>query len=163
MEGGPARLEPIEIGAGLVQDGKIFQGKNHPEMGHILVEKHAQDSYKGCCPSHGACLEGLASGTAIEMRYGKKGNLLEDDQRVWELEAYYLAQAILNYYLILFPERIILGGGVMKRRNLFEMIRKEFLKLLNDYIAVDDVKSLIVAPELNDEQSVKGAISLCLN
>ncbi|MGX4668472.1 ROK family protein [Cerasibacillus sp. JNUCC 74] len=150
------------IGAGFVLRGDVFQGKNHPEMGHILLRKHQDDPFTGSCPSHGSCLEGLASGTAMEKRYGKKANLLVDKEQVWEIEAYYLAQAIVNYYLILSPEKIIIGGGVMKQVKLYSMIRKYFLELLNGYLEVKQVDDLIVAPTLNDEQGVKGAIALTL-
>ncbi|MBU5266824.1 ROK family protein [Virgibacillus proomii] len=150
------------IGAGFVLRGEVFQGKNHPEMGHILLRKHQDDSFTGSCPSHGSCLEGLASGTAIEKRYGIKANLLVDKEQVWEIEAYYLAQAMMNYYLILSPEKIIIGGGVMKQVKLYSMIRKYFLDLLNGYLEVKQVDDLIVAPMLNDEQGVKGAIALTL-
>ena len=149
------------IGAGLVQNGKVFQGKNHPEMGHILLQKHEDDPFSGSCPNHGACLEGLASGTAIEKRYGKKAFELANDEKVWEIEAYYLAQACMNYFVMLQPEKIILGGGVMKQEKLYDMIREEFMKLLNGYLEVPDVKQLIVEPELNDDQGVIGAIALC--
>ncbi|MFU0790108.1 ROK family protein [Virgibacillus proomii] len=150
------------IGAGFVLRGDVFQGKNHPEMGHILLRKHQDDPFTGSCPSHGSCLEGLASGTAMEKRYGMKANLLVDKEQVWEIEAYYLAQAIMNYYLILSPEKIIIGGGVMKQVKLYSMIRKYFLELLNGYLEVKQVDDLIVAPTLNDEQGVKGAIALTL-
>lgn len=150
------------IGAGFVLRGDVFQGKNHPEMGHILLRKHQDDPFTGSCPSHGSCLEGLASGTAMEKRYGMKANLLVDKEQVWEIEAYYLAQAIMNYYLILSPEKIIIGGGVMKQVKLYSMIRKYFLELLNGYLEVKQVDDLIVAPTLNDEQGVKGAIALML-
>ncbi|RDW20723.1 ROK family protein [Oceanobacillus chungangensis] len=151
------------IGAGLVQNGKLFQGKNHSEMGHIFVQKHVDDSFAGSCPSHGACIEGLVSGPAIEQRYGKKGIELIDNKAVWELAAYYLAQAIVNYYVILSPEKIILGGGVMKQEKLYPMIREEFTKQMNGYLKIDNVDDLIVAPELDDEQGVKGAILLAVN
>jgi len=150
------------IGAGLVQRGKIFQGKNHSEMGHILVPKHKDDLFEGSCPSHGACLEGLASGPAIEMRYGKKGAELSNDEKVWDIEAFYLAQACMNYFVILQPEKIILGGGVMKQEKLYGFIRKQFMELLNGYLDVPNINNLIVAPELNDEQGVKGAFALCM-
>lgn len=149
------------IGAGLVQSGQVFQGKNHSEMGHILVQKHEDDPFEGSCPSHGACIEGLASGTAIEKRYGKKGMKLANNDKVWEIEAYYLAQACMNYYVILQPEKIILGGGVMKQEKLYEMTREKFMKFLNGYLEVPNVRQLIVAPELNDDQGVIGAMLLC--
>jgi len=148
------------IGAGFVQDGNVFQGKNHPEMGHIYIPKHDSDSFKGSCPYHGACLEGLASGTAIEKRYGKKGTLLESNEEVWELEAYYLAQAIVNYVMILSPERIIVGGGVMKQEKLYPMIRQKFEELLDGYVATEDLDRFIVAPGLGDDAGIRGALAL---
>ncbi|WP_077302126.1 ROK family protein [Virgibacillus pantothenticus] len=150
------------IGAGFVLRGEVFQGRTHPEMGHILMKQHPNDSFAGSCPSHGSCLEGLASGTAMEKRYGMKADLLAEHNYIWEIEAYYLAQALMNYYVILSPEKMILGGGVMKQVKLYTMIRKQFMKLLNDYMEVEHVDELIVAPELEDEQGVKGAIALAV-
>src|SRR5690606_31538952 len=85
------------IGGGLVINGKIIDGIGHPEMGHILVRLHPEDSFQGVCPYHGNCLEGLASGKSIETRYKKKGYELEHEDKVWEIEAYYLAEALMNY------------------------------------------------------------------
>ncbi|MBP1969227.1 fructokinase [Virgibacillus natechei] len=148
------------IGAGFVQDGKTYIGKNHPEMGHIFVQQREDDTFAGSCPYHGACLEGLASGTAIEKRYGQKGVSLSDKEEVWELEAYYLAQAIVNYTMILSPEMIILGGGVMKQENLYPLIREKVLELVNGYVEIGSRSEFIVAPGLADEQGVKGALAL---
>lgn len=151
------------IGAGFVQEGKTYQGKNHPEMGHILIKQHQDDLFEGSCPYHGTCLEGLASGPAIEKRYGTKGVFLADAQEVWNLEAYYLAQAVLNYTVILSPERIIIGGGVMKQKALYPLIREKVLDLLNGYVKVENINKFIVAPALEDEQGVKGAVALALS
>ncbi|GGB48739.1 ROK family protein [Virgibacillus dakarensis] len=148
------------IGAGYVQDGNTYVGKSHPEMGHVLIQQHENDAFPGGCPYHGNCLEGLASGPAIEKRYGKKGHQLAADSHVWELEAYYLAQAIMNYFLILAPERIILGGGVMKQQQLYPLIRRKFLEMMNGYLTIENADTFIVAPELNDEQGVRGAMAL---
>ena len=148
------------IGAGLVREGEIFQGKSHSEMGHVFVQQHPDDPYQGNCPSHRNCLEGLAAGPAIEKRYGKKGVTLSENDKVWEIEAFYLAQAIMNYTLILSPERIIIGGGVMKQEKLYDLIRKKFMKLMNGYLTIENVDQFIVAPALKDEQGIKGAIAL---
>lgn len=148
------------IGAGFVHNGKTYIGKSHPEMGHILLRQHEDDDFAGVCPYHGNCLEGLASGPAIEKRYGKKGVELADVKNVWEIEADYLAQAIMNYTLVLSPERVILGGGVMKQQQLYPLIRKKFSELLNDYVSVRDLDAYITAPDLADEQGVKGAMEL---
>lgn len=148
------------IGAGFVQNGKVSKGLFNTEMGHIYVPRHSQDFFDGSCHYHGDCLEGLASGTAIHTRYGKKGDELEEMQAVWELEAYYLAQAIVNYILILAPKKIILGGGVMKQADLYTLIREEVAKLLNQYVNIDDFEQYIVPPELNDNQGVMGSMFL---
>ncbi|CDQ38828.1 MULTISPECIES: ROK family protein [Virgibacillus] len=148
------------IGAGFVKDGVTYQGKSHPEMGHIMIQKHTDDYFAGICPSHGACLEGLASGPAIEKRYGKKAELLASHKEVWELEAFYLAQAIINYTLVLSPERVIIGGGVMKQHELYQRIRNYFSQLMNNYVELGNLEDFITAPTLSDEQGIKGAIAL---
>lgn len=148
------------IGAGFVQKGKLSKGLFNTEMGHIYVPRHPEDSFEGSCNYHGNCLEGMASGTALHTRYGKKGNELEEMKAVWELEAYYLAQAIVNYSLILAPEKIILGGGVMKQTILYTLIREKVEKLLHQYVNIADFDDYIVPPELNDNQGVMGSLFL---
>jgi fructokinase len=110
------------IGAGAVVNGQLLQGFSHPEMGHILIRRHPNDSYAGKCPYHRDCFEGLASGPAIEERWGKKGSELANQREVWELEAFYIAQALMQYILILSPQKIILGGGVMNQKQFFPSI-----------------------------------------
>ena len=89
------------IGAGVIVDGKMLHGMQHPEGGHILVAPHPNDTYKGKCPYHGRCLEGMASGPAIEERWGKKAYELSDKKEVWELEAYYVAQGLVDMIMLL--------------------------------------------------------------
>ena len=151
------------IGVGVYQNGSLAHGMLHPEAGHILLAKHPEDSYKGKCPYHGTCLEGLASGPAIEERWGQKAINLVNEMKVWQLEAYYLAQAIVNYILILSPKRIILGGGVMHQTQLFPLIRKQVKELLGGYIQtkeLDDLDTYIVPAGLNDNQGIMGCLEL---
>lgn len=152
------------IGAGAVINGKLLEDISHPEMGHILVRRHPQDDFAGVCPYHGDCLEGLASGPAIEKRWGKKGVELTDKKEVWELEAYYLAQAIMHYALILVPGRIIIGGGVAKQKSLFPLIREQVKTLNNHYLAIheldEDIEHYIVPPGLGDRAGLVGALVL---
>lgn len=111
------------IGAGAVVGGQMVHGLSHPEMGHILVRRHPEDTFEGYCPYHGDCLEGLAAGPGIGKRWGQPAGELPVDHPAWDMEAHYLAHALMNYVLILSPEKIVMGGGVMKQSHLFPLIR----------------------------------------
>ncbi|MFF2449589.1 ROK family protein [Neobacillus sp. NPDC058068] len=148
------------IGAGAVVQGKLLQGLSHPEMGHILVRRHPNDEYQGKCPYHGDCLEGLAAGPAIEERWGRKGFDLVDQKEVWELEGYYIAQALMQYILILSPKRIILGGGVMNQKQVFTSVYHYLQELLNDYVSLPDLTEYIVSPGLGDDAGITGSLLL---
>ena len=154
------------IGGGVMSGGKLLHGMLHPELGHMLLKPHPSDPYDGCCPFHKHCLEGLASGPAIEGRYGSRAELLAGRREVWELEAYYLGQAISNLILTLSPKRIILGGGVMHQTQLFPLIRGEVTKQLNGYLRCEALKHMedyIVPAGLNDDQGILGCIRLALD
>lgn len=155
------------IGGGAIVSGNLVHGMLHPEMGHILVKRHPEDAYNGKCPFHGDCFEGMAAGPAIEDRWGVKAYELPIDHKAWEIEAYYIAQALVNYILILSPEKIILGGGVMKQQQLFPLIRKNVKELLNNYVQtkdiLDNIDKYIVYPNLGDNAGLLGAVALTLN
>lgn len=152
------------IGGGVLSEGMLVHGLLHPEMGHIPVKHHTQDLFAGSCPYHGDCLEGMASGPAIEKRWGRSGDELTHEDIVWEIEAYYLAQAVVHAILFLSPKRVILGGGVMKQEQLFPLIRQQVLQMLNRYIQSDsilqNIDSYIVAPGLGDNAGLCGALAL---
>ena len=142
-----------------------MHGLLHPEMGHMLLTVREDDSYKGKCPYHGTCFEGLAAGPAIEARWGVKGNELPVDHPAWDLEAWYIAQALAIYVLTLSPKKIILGGGVMHQLQLFPMIHKYLQERLNGYIQKDEIttdaiKDYVVSPGLGDNAGVCGALAL---
>ena len=148
------------IGGGAMINGQFLEGYGHPEMGHILIRMHPNDQFKGICPYHKNCLEGVASGPAIEDRWGKKAYELVDNEEVWKIEAFYLAQALMTYTLTINPERIVLGGGVMKQRQLFHYIRKELEKLMNNYVTMPDFDEYIVSPGLGDNSGIIGCLLL---
>lgn len=154
------------VGAGVITNGKLLHGMLHPEGGHLLLARHPKDAFEGTCPYHKTCLEGLAAGPAIEARWGKKGFELADRREVWELEAYYIAQALVNYIMILSPQRIVLGGGVMHQEHLLPLIREEVKRQLAGYIdtaELDHMEQYIVLPSLNDNQGIMGALKLGLD
>ncbi|WP_058305995.1 ROK family protein [Gracilibacillus massiliensis] len=148
------------IGGGAIINDGILEGFGHPEMGHILIRKHPEDNFDGNCPFHSNCLEGLASGPAIEKRIQNKANSLKEDDPYWNIESYYLAQALVNYTFILRPEVIILGGGVMDQKHLFPKIRKEYKNLMKDYVNTLDLDEFIIEPGLNGDQGLMGCLLL---
>ena len=155
------------VGVGVYVNGGLLHGLVHPEGGHILLIRHPKDTYEGKCPFHKSCVEGLAAGPSIEARWGKKAAELADRDEVWEMEAYYIAQAITDYILSYSPQKIILWGGVMHQEKLFGMVRKEVLNLLNGYVAhemiTEHIDQYIVPPALGEDPGIMGAIKLGLD
>ena len=151
------------IGAGIYIEGKLLHGMLHPEAGHVLITRKETDIYEGKCPYHKNCLEGLASGPAIEGRYGKKATDLAEEEDVWDLEADYIAQALTGYILTLSPEIIILGGGVMHQMQLFPLIREKVTEYLGGYVNTEelsDMEHYIVSASLHDNQGIMGCLEL---
>lgn len=154
------------IGVGIYSESKLVHGLVHPEGGHIRTRRHADDSFAGICPYHGDCLEGMAAGPAIEQRFGINASELHVDHKAWELEAYYIAEALTTAILMLSPKKIILGGGVMHQKQLFPLIRAKVQQSLNGYVSSDsllaDMDNYIVPPGLGDNAGLCGALALGL-
>jgi fructokinase len=153
------------IGGGGMVNGELMHGLVHPEMGHVRIPHDRQeDPFEGCCPYHQDCLEGLACGRAIELRWGISGEDLPVDHHGWELEAHYLALGLHNFICTLSPQRIIVGGGLLKHPSLLTMIRNNLTELLNGYIdspqILENIGSYVVAPALGDLSGVLGAMAL---
>lgn len=146
------------VGGGAITGGRIVHGLTHPEMGHIRIpHDRERDPFPGVCPYHGDCLEGLASGPAIQARWGAPGESLPSDHPAWPLEALYLALGIAAYICTLSPERILVGGGVMRQTGLFALIRTEVDRTLSGYIAR---LPEITPPGLGERSGILGALAL---
>ncbi len=151
------------IGCGAVVDNVLVSGMLHPEMGHILVRRREDDDFEGTCIYHKDCFEGLACGKAIDKRWNKPAYELSKEHKAWDLEAYYLAQGIVNFILILSPQKIVLGGGVSKQMQLYPMIHKYVLEMLNGYVKtkeIEDIENYIVYADLGDDAGIKGTLIL---
>lgn len=156
------------IGGGYIVDGKPLRGLTSLEMGHIRIPHDFElDPFQGACPYHGDCFEGLAAGPAVEKRLGQRGETIPDDHPFWEVEAGYIAYALVNYILTLAPQRIIIGGGVMQRSNMFPTVRRKVQELLNNYIPHDmitkQIDEYIVPPALGGRAGMLGAIALIMD
>jgi fructokinase len=156
------------IGGGALVNGRLLDGLTHPEMGHIaLPHDLAKDPFPGTCPFHGDCFEGLASGPALEKRWGARAETLDPDHPAWDLEAHYIALALASYVYILSPQRIILGGGVPQQPHLMPLIRQKVQKLINGYVQsphiLNKIGGYIVPPGLGSRAGVLGAIAMAEN
>lgn len=154
------------IGLGAVANGRLLHGLLHPEFGHIRIpHDRTRDAFAGSCPFHGDCLEGLASGEAMRRRWGQRAEDL-DDPMAWELEAEYLAHAVMNLTYALSPERIIIGGGVAKHAGLLARVRARAFDLAAGYPATPALThrpamdAYVVSPSLGDHSGITGAIEL---
>jgi fructokinase len=153
------------IGGGGMAGGNLLHGLLHPEFGHIRIPHDtAADPFPGVCPYHGDCWEGLASGRAIEARWGRPPEELLDDDEVWELEARYVALGLVCVICVLSPQRIVIGGGVGTVGGLLPRVRPQVVALLNGYlntVAVGDgIADYITPPALGPRSGVLGAIAL---
>lgn len=151
------------IGGGAVVNGRPLHGLVHPEMGHIKVPHDtAEDAVSGICRYHGDCLEGLASAPAIAARWRQPAEALPDDHPAWRLEAKYLAFGIAAIIAMLSPRRIVIGGGVMRRRLLLPMIRERVIEVLGGYVQsraiTKSIDHYIIPPALGEQVGVLGAI-----
>jgi fructokinase len=155
------------IGGGVIVNGKTITGLMHPEIGHVYPRRHALDvNFKGICPFHDDCMEGLASGTAIIARTGFPLDQLAISHSQWEIEADYLGQLCAQLVLTISPRRIIIGGGVMAQTRLLPMIREQTCHWLRGYIDRPEfmtaVNDYIVSPGLGPRAGVLGALALAM-
>ena len=155
------------IGGGFIIDGKPLRGLASLEMGHIRIPHNLElDPFRGICPYHGDCFEGLACGPAIQARFGQKGETIPDNDPFWDVEATYIANALVNYILTLTPEIIIIGGGVMQKDFMFPQVRNRVQELLNSYLVNDmllkNIDKYIVPPLLGNRSGVLGGIALAM-
>lgn len=155
------------IGGGYIINGAPLSGLSILEMGHIRVPHDLnRDPFAGACPYHRDCFEGLASGPAIEKRMGRRGETLSDEDPFWEVEAEYIAQALVNYIYTLSPRIIVIGGGVMQRSFLYPSIREKVRRIINNYMRFDILsehnEQYIVPPKLGKYSGVLGAIAMAM-
>jgi fructokinase len=153
------------IGGGIIARNRLLHGLLHPEVGHMLIpHDRERDPFAGVCPFHGDCFEGLASGSSLLERWGQRGEELTDRPEVWELEAEYVALGVVNVICTVSPERVILGGGVMKQPALLPLVRTRVQELLAGYVSApelsDGIGAYLVTPALGDRAGVLGALEL---
>ena len=152
------------IGVGILLDGKPFPGRHHSEAGHMRVLRAPEDNFEGICPFHKDCLEGLASGPAIQERWGQPAEQLSDDHRAWDFQAHYIAMLCNNLLYTLRPDCIVIGGGVFEKSHLIGKVRTQLQQTLAGY-GLDkselDMENFVRTPSCNQTPSAMlGALEL---
>jgi fructokinase len=154
------------VGAGAVIAGRVVHGLGHPEMGHLVVGHRADDPFAGACPFHADCLEGLAGGAAIAVRWGRPAERLDGDElgRAVELEAAYLAAGLRNIVYTISPQRIVVGGSVAALPGLFPLIRSRLAEELAGYPTLPEHTSedFVVPAALGPLAGPAGALVLAI-
>lgn len=150
------------VGGGAVIDGRPVHGLVHPEMGHVSVERLPGDDFPGICPFHGDCLEGLASGPAVEARWGKRAEELGGTMtEAVRIEAETIAAGLRQFVYVLAPGRIVIGGGVAKLPGLHDAVGAALVDRLAGYGVYEEHRDgFVVPPGLGDDAGIAGAIAL---
>jgi len=153
------------IGGGAVFNGRPLHGLRHPEMGHLLPPRHPLDTaFAGCCPYHGACTEGLASGPAIIARWGRPLSELDANHPAHEIISWYLGHLAASLLAMLSPTSIVFGGGVMGTPRLLDRIRRHADRIAAGYLArPGSLDTIIRSPALETDAGLRGALLLARN
>ena len=133
------------IGGGIILDGQLYRGADraHPEVGHHVIDASGPQ----CTCGFRGCWEALATGPAMAAWFNAKAK--EDGRNdaaftakgIFELaeqgdelareavarEALYLGLGLANLINLFMPDRIVMGGSIMKSMSL-EEIRKVIAK-----------------------------------
>ncbi len=150
------------IGAGIILDGKVYHGKSGQaaEGGHVTIDWRSTECCNCGVPG---CIEALASGSAIQRRYGEAPEAIADaaargDARaaavlgeVAEMIGAWLGGVVS----LLDPDIIVIGGGIAQiGEALFARLRAAVPKrTINRYAA----ETPIVPAALGANAGVLGA------
>lgn len=179
------------VGVGLVIHGQPVHGRMHPEGGHVPVQPLEGDTFTGYSwgtnsknPFRGKhTVESMTSSVALTERLEQLLQLREEDSsaqqqhldracladleddnhEVWEHAANALANLCVTLALVMSVEKIVLGGGVMKRNGLIEKIRRQTRFLLNGYLGDltdTDLAEWITSSSYGSDVGLMGAMVL---
>ncbi len=153
------------IGAGVAINGQTLHGRMHPEMGHIQVRRDPRDlTFAGVCPFHGDCLEGVASGPAIQRRWQSDLSALPEDHVAYSIIGGYLGQLAATIALVISAERIVFSGGVLENGLLLPHIRNATRDALAGYLPPHEpdgcVENSVCVSPLHGRAGLLGAMIL---
>jgi len=175
------------VNGGIIVGPRPFEGRpveteRNVELGHSYPRLHWQDrDFRGVCPVHRTCYEGLASNRRLRESWGGKTPRadftlvdLPENHPAWEIMAHYIAHLSYTALLVASPERIILGGSVISGRDeasrrkvhdhLFPRIWGNFERLIGDSLLStflpphEPAENFIQSGLVNEYTSLTGAL-----
>lgn len=114
------------VGGARIIDGEIDASAVGFEPGHQIID--ADGTLCPECKSIPGYLERYISGSAIEMRYGKKASEI-NDPAVWDEVARFLAYGLNNTIVHWSPDMVILGGSVINKIPM-DKVRSSLAEIL---------------------------------
>ena len=156
------------IGGAIEIDGKLYRGADNiaGEFGHMTI---VGDGRRCGCGNIG-CWTEYVSGKAMEKLYynlyNKKKKAkdialdsvkgIKRDQKIIKKSASYLAMGLVNIINTINPEAIVIGGSVVKQKEILDLAKKDALKK----VLAPGSKTKIVRSDLGDEAMLVGAALL---
>lgn len=128
---------------------RLVDGEVDPTIRHFELGKQIIDHENGK-PQE---LEPLISGAALERDLHQKPKTIHD-AKIWDREEKYLAAALYNSALHWNPERIVLGGSMMRDISIRD-VAEELAKLPE----VFEKWPQLVEAKLGDEAGVRGSVA----
>ncbi|MFA6096265.1 MAG: ROK family protein [Candidatus Paceibacterota bacterium] len=156
------------IGGAIEINNKLYRGANNTagEFGHMVIVYGGE---KCSCGGNG-CWERYVSGRAIERIYhGQTGTRkkavdiaadsakgIAEDKKVIKEASLYLAAGLINIVNTVNPELIVIGGSIVKSREIFDLAIEE----LKDRALIPAKKTKIKTTDLDDYAFLVGAALL---
>lgn len=142
------------IGTGVVRDGRLVIARHDSEGGHQVLWPEWVGGPPCHCGGHG-CLEALASGRAIERRFGVRAERLRD-QAAWEDVGRWIGLGVVNATALHDPDAVVFGGGVCASWDRFA---PALLATVAEHLFLQPAPR-IVTGTLGEARSLLGALEV---
>ena len=142
------------VGSGIVSGGRVITGRHDTEGGHQVV----WPPWLGGPPCHcggGGCLEAVASGSAIERRFGRRPEELTDPE-AWADVGRWLGIGVVNAITLHDPDAVVLGGGVTAAAPRFW---PSLMATVNELLRLQPMP-LVTLGSLGEDRNLYGALAL---
>jgi glucokinase len=146
------------IGCGVVHDGRLVVGRHDTEGGHQVLWPswlRGDGDAPPCGCGGSGCLEALASGSAIERRFGVRAEHLTD-AAAWEDVGRWLGLAVVNATALHDPDAVVFGGGVCAAWDRFWPSMSATIDL---HLRLQP-KPRVLRASLGDDRNMWGALAL---